>query len=152
MEINSRQVLRRILPEARIIGSSSAVLPLEKGLVFGVYIQRLRDQSNYTRITRYVKFALAMYEPQMRLSEPIYRGQFDIWQNEELMTSLDHMKKDIQDYILRTGSCKQCSEKSHAYFERYPNMNSLYEVAAAHYLDKGCRLPQFSGSLCRERR
>lgn len=144
MEISKKQIIKELLPRSYFTGSNDAILPVEKGLVVGLYLQKMRYRPGYIKIHLYNQLALN-YDTAAMLNVHIIRFDHDeAWLRSNLLDNLTLAKSKIADAMATMNSLEKFSSQAMHRYASNSGIQGLYELVASHYLNSSCRLPNIA--------
>jgi phage-related protein len=144
VEISKKQIIKELLPRSYFTGSNDAILPVDKGLVVGIYLQKMRYRPDYVKIHLYNKLALN-YDTAAMLNVHIIRFDHDeAWLRSNLLDNLTLAKSKIADAMATMNSLEKFSSQAMHRYVSNSGIQGLYELVASHYLNSSCRLPNIA--------
>ncbi len=142
MEITEKQIVKEIFPGCYFIGSNDAIIPVEKGLVVGLYLQKMRYRPNYIKIHLYNKLALNYDTAAMLNLHVIQFDHDEAWLRSNLLDNLTLTKRKIADTMTKMNSLDKFSSQAMHRYIGNSGIQALYELFASHYFNDNCKLPK----------
>jgi hypothetical protein len=144
VEISKKQIIKELLPGCYFTGSNDAIVPVEKGLVAGLYLQKMRYRPDYVKIHLYNKLALN-YDTAAMLNLHIIQFDHDeAWLRSNLLDNLMLAKSMIGNAVATMNSLENFSSQAMHRYVSNSEIQGLYELVASHYLNNGCKLPNIA--------